>query len=315
MENNEFENIDQMEFDTFSSTKTNISDLNKEIDNLNNELFYNYDYDGFKEFINKEEKEESAFLKKIRSFSFFGIKYLLTSSLIFVLLLLTTNYQAYINVFNSYIKKDEMQQMSNSIVNSVKASNITNSEKDGDISKEKKDSDVLNNSLKSFINLKDEKPTLDIDITPYDNRVIIPNIGKNIPLIDIKNRTVSGQNELNDIFMKELENGVIRYPGSVKPGEIGNTFIFGHSSNFPWIKGEYNDVFSLLDNVGINDEVVVYYNQKKFVYKINKKNIISPGNVSIFKGNKTKAQVMIMTCRPIGTTLNRLVLTGELVKE
>gem|GEM_PF-5463174 len=45
MENNEFENIDQMEFDTFSSTKTNISDLNKEIDNLNNELFYNYDYE------------------------------------------------------------------------------------------------------------------------------------------------------------------------------------------------------------------------------------------------------------------------------
>lgn len=315
MENNEFENIDQMEFDTFSSTKTNISDLNKEIDNLNNELFYNYDYDWFKEFINKEEKEESAFLKKIRSFSFFWIKYLLTSSLIFVLLLLTTNYQAYINVFNSYIKKDEMQQMSNSIVNSVKASNITNSEKDGDISKEKKDSDVLNNSLKSFINLKDEKPTLDIDITPYDNRVIIPNIWKNIPLIDIKNRTVSGQNELNDIFMKELENGVIRYPWSVKPGEIWNTFIFWHSSNFPWIKWEYNDVFSLLDNVWINDEVVVYYNQKKFVYKINKKNIISPWNVSIFKGNKTKAQVMIMTCRPIWTTLNRLVLTWELVKE
>gem|GEM_PF-3524027 len=96
--------------------------------------------------------------------------------MIFVLLLLTTNYQAYINVFNSYIKKDEMQQMRNSIVNSVKASNITNSEKDGDNSKEKKDSDVLNNSLKSFVNLKDENPTLDIDITPYDNRVIIPTI-------------------------------------------------------------------------------------------------------------------------------------------
>jgi sortase (surface protein transpeptidase) len=36
--------------------------------------------------------------------------------------------------------------------------------------------------------------------------------------------------------MKELEKGVIRYPGSAKPGEDGASFIFGHSSNFPWIK-------------------------------------------------------------------------------
>jgi sortase (surface protein transpeptidase) len=36
--------------------------------------------------------------------------------------------------------------------------------------------------------------------------------------------------------MKELENGIIRYPGSAKPGEDGISFIFGHSSNFPWVK-------------------------------------------------------------------------------
>jgi hypothetical protein len=37
-------------------------------------------------------------------------------------------------------------------------------------------------------------------------------MGKNIPLLDIKNRSINGQNELNEIFMEELENGVIRYP-------------------------------------------------------------------------------------------------------
>jgi sortase (surface protein transpeptidase) len=36
--------------------------------------------------------------------------------------------------------------------------------------------------------------------------------------------------------MKELQNGVIRYPGSAKPGDEGNSFIFGHSSNFPWVE-------------------------------------------------------------------------------
>jgi hypothetical protein len=55
---------------------------------------------------------------------------------------------------------------------------------------------------------------------------VIPKIGKNIPLLDIKQQTVSGHDELNNIFMKELENGVIRYPGSAKPGQNGNAFIF-----------------------------------------------------------------------------------------
>jgi len=77
---------------------------------------------------------------------------------------------------------------------------------------------------------------LNIEITPYENRVIIPKIGKNIPLIDITQKKVTGVDELNNIFMEELEKGIIRYPGSAKPGENGNSFIFGHSSNFPCIE-------------------------------------------------------------------------------
>jgi LPXTG-site transpeptidase (sortase) family protein len=83
--------------------------------------------------------------------------------------------------------------------------------------------------------------------------------------------------------MKELENGVIRYPGSAKPGNDGNTFIFGHSSNFPWIKGDYNDVFALLDHVENGDEIIIYYNQKKFKYKINRKDVVTPGDVSVLE--------------------------------
>jgi LPXTG-site transpeptidase (sortase) family protein len=115
--------------------------------------------------------------------------------------------------------------------------------------------------------------------------------------------------------MSELEKWVVRYPWSVKPGEIWNSFIFWHSSNFPWVNWEYNDVFSLLNNVTNWDDIIIYYNQKKYVYTIKQKNVISPWNVSIFKWNKTKAQVMIMTCWPIWTTLNRLVVTWELKKD
>lgn len=285
---------------------------------------YENDYIILKSYLNEEKTEEievEVEIKKTKLISFKNIKnslsfltkYLLTSFSIFVLLMITSNYKAYINIANSYLKKDEMAQTNNSLLNSVKATNITNTKKEE--TKEKKATANLNNSLKSFVDLKVEKPSLDIDITPYDNRIVIPKIWKNVPLVDIKNRTISWQSELQNIFMSELENWVVRYPWSVKPWEIWNSFIFWHSSNFPWIKWDYNDVFATLNNVTYNDEIIIYYNQKKYVYTVKQRSIISPWNVSIFKANKTKAQVMIMTCRPVGTTLNRLVLTWELKEE
>ena len=155
---------------------------------------------------------------------------------------------------------------------------------------------------------------LNIEMTPYSNRIIIPKIGKNIPLIEIKDQKVESQKALNDIFMTELEQGIVRYPSSAQPGEKGNSFIFGHSSNFPWMKGEYNDVFSNLDQIVLDDEIIVYYEQKKYTYKIREKKVISPGDVSILKRNNNKKEITLMTCWPIGTTLNRLIVTGELVE-
>jgi len=114
--------------------------------------------------------------------------------------------------------------------------------------------------------------------------------------------------------MKELEKGIIRYPGSAKPGENGSSFIFGHSSNFPWIKWDYNDVFSLLDKVVYNDEVIVYYWQEKYTYKIKEKKVITPWDVSVLERNKDKSEITLMTCWPIWTTLNRLIVTWELIE-
>lgn len=297
----------------------NSSSLDFKSDLSYSDKLYQNDYIFLKNLLNNDEevKEEIQKIKtritfwKIKGSLSFLTKYILTSFWIFLLLMATSNYKAYINIASSYLKKEEVAKTSDSILNSVKATNITNTKKD-DTKKTSKDDENLNNSLKSFVNLKEEKPSLDIDITPYENRIIIPKIWKNIPLVDVANRTISWQNELQEIFMKELEKWVVRYPWSVKPWEIWNSFIFWHSSNFPWIKWDYNDIFSTLNNVKFWDEVIIYYNQKKYVYTVKQRNIINPWNVSIFKWNRSKAQVMIMTCRPIWTTLNRLVLTWEL---
>ena len=114
--------------------------------------------------------------------------------------------------------------------------------------------------------------------------------------------------------MQELENGVIRYPGSSTPWNDWTTFIFWHSSNFPWIKWDYNDVFALLDKVEFDDEIIIYYNQKKYIYKIREKKVISPWDVWVLERNKKKSELTLMTCWPIWTTLNRLIVVWDIVE-
>jgi LPXTG-site transpeptidase (sortase) family protein len=115
--------------------------------------------------------------------------------------------------------------------------------------------------------------------------------------------------------MKELEDWVVRYPWSSEPWRKWNTFIFGHSSNYPWIKWDYNDVFSLLWQVNLWDEIVSYYWQKKYKYRIIEKKVITPWNVSILKREKNKSELTLMTCWPVWTTINRLIVIWELIEE
>ena len=250
---------------------------------------------------------------RLLSSTIFMAKYIATSTWIFLVLLLWTNYTSYYNIAKSYVMKEQVEQTKNWLINSVEAAKISNTEEETKNLDTDENEEAL--SAKRYKKELDSQDiNLDIDITTLENRIIIPKMGRNIPLLDIKNRNISWQNELEDIFMKELENWVIRYPGSAKPGEEGLTFIFWHSSNFPWLKWDYNSIFATLDRVMIWDEVIIYYNQKKYTFKIKERTIIKPGDVNILKRNKNKSEVAIMTCWPIGTTLNRFVIIGELTE-
>lgn len=288
-------------------------ELEKNLNSLDEKkLQNNYIYEII---IVEKEKNKSLNLKNTFLFTF---KYLATSLLIFGVLLIWTNYNAYINIAKWYLFKWEIEKESKSILNSVEASNLKDkinekTKEETEKQEEKEDNTYL--SLKKYKKELNEKNIdLNIEITPYENRIVIPKLGKNIPLVDIKNQRVDSEHELENIFMKELENWVVRYPGSAIPGENWNTFIFGHSSNFPWMKWDYNEVFSNLNFLENWDEVIIYYWQKKFIYKIKEKKVIKPGDVSVLKRSPEKKELSIMTCWPIWTTLNRLVVIWEITE-
>ena len=333
-ENNFFEVSSSVETETISISNFDNEILNEKVEKetIQEEIIEMYE-ETIQEEIEKiksettdyrEENIKETIVEKKSNFIeniLFFFKYITTSALIFIVLLATTNYSAYTNIAKSYFFKEEMQRTEVSIISSVEAAKITTTIKEKKeilkkIASEDKNTEKSKYSIKklaSGVSKADFK--LDIEITPYENRIIIPKIWKNIPMLDIKNQTITWPKELENIFMKELENGIIRYPGSTKPWKEWNTFVFWHSSNFPWIKWDYNDVFSLLDNVSYGDEIIMYYDQKKYVYKIKEKKVITPWDVEILKRDNKKDELTLMTCWPIWTTLNRLIVIWEFVEE
>ncbi len=116
----------------------------------------------------------------------------------------------------------------------------------------------------------------------------------------------------SDSVSAGLQNGLIQIDGTALPGEIGNVFITGHSSNYAWAKGDYNSVFSLLDKLVSGDSVALRYQDKNFVYVVKEKKVVASDEISVM--NPTKQPVLtLMTCWPIGTSLKRLVVIANQV--
>jgi len=60
-------------------------------------------------------------------------------------------------------------------------------------------------SPKKLVPLK-SNVNLDVEVVPYENRIMIPKIGKNIPLVDVDSRRGNLDfTNLETLFMKELE--------------------------------------------------------------------------------------------------------------
>jgi LPXTG-site transpeptidase (sortase) family protein len=158
-------------------------------------------------------------------------------------------------------------------------------------------------------------PSANFSVTPYENRIIIPKLGKNIPLVDVDHSSNVKYGDMQNIFMEELKKWVVRYPGTARPGEFGNAFIFWHSSNYPWVVSEYNDVFALIDTLKKGDDIIVYYDQKKYTYRISDRAIVDPGDTKVLSArDPKKKEISLMTCWPVGTTLERYIIFGELVQ-
>lgn len=150
-------------------------------------------------------------------------------------------------------------------------------------------------------------------VGPPDNRLIIPKLNLNVPIEVPPNTDLLKEDwaALEEDIQSSLENGVVHYPGTARPGQAGNFFVTGHSSYFPWAPGKFKSVFARLGELNVGDEYWVYYGGDKFRYVIEGKKEIKPSDVSVLDQPISKRMGTLMTCTPIGTTLRRLILTAK----
>jgi len=152
-----------------------------------------------------------------------------------------------------------------------------------------------------------------LGVAPPDNRLIVPKMGKNVPLVEATDAALHRGDWKT--FEKDVQDalryGVVRYPGTAEPGEPGNVFITGHSAYLPWDWGHYKEVFALLSMLEPGDEYSIYYRGDLHRYRVLKKFEVLPKDVSVLEQPGDKYLSTLMTCTPIGTTLRRLIVQGE----
>lgn len=218
-------------------------------------------------------------------------KFLLTTAIIFSVTFLAINWPAYSKIFSNWFN-DLNGTSDTSPLKEFSSTSIAKAEDD-----------------------KSEIPPLNLEVIPPGTRIIIPRLGSNVPIVSVSDEKLLTRNwgGLEKDIQDALRSGVVHYPGTPYPNQSGNVVLTGHSSYYPWDPGRFKDVFAVLHQAEIGDEIIVFHNQKKYFYKITSINKVLPTEVNVL-GDSGDDRLTLITCTPIGTNLKRLIVTAKPVK-
>lgn len=142
-------------------------------------------------------------------------------------------------------------------------------------------------------------------------RLVIDSIGVDAPIV------FSASEDETSIF-KSLENGVVNYARTAKPGAGGTSLILGHSSAYPWYRGKYGSVFALLGKLKPGDKFYVQYDDGRlFIYTVSRSIVFSPLEGDAKLGNLARADgptLILVSCWPVGTSYLRIAVRAEQVQ-
>mgnify|MGYP001563766702 CR=1 FL=1 len=215
--------------------------------------------------------------------------------LLFLFFFIIVNFPAYWKQIDYLFKTNILKNgYKNRNINLTSLAKNTPSDKQLDQLKKQKEEEMLIEVKKAF----------DIQLASLigENQIIVPKISLKAPIVwnsDSKN------------ILSDLKKGVAHYKGTGLPGQSkSNIFITGHSSNFIWDDGKYKQVFALIDKLENSDRIYLVYNNNPYIFSVEAKRVVSPKSVEVLNP-QDHSLVSLMTCYPVGTTLNRMIVQAR----
>ncbi len=148
-------------------------------------------------------------------------------------------------------------------------------------------------SLSAFPKL----PVVENKPLPKDNRLLIPSIGVDMPILEGPTQKVL------DL------GGIWHIPNTSDPTKGGNIVLSGH--RWQYLPPSSTTLY-LLDKVENGQPAIIYWQGQEYIYKITGREIVSPDRVDILQ-NTPEPKLTIFTCTPLFSTKQRLVLFGDLI--
>lgn len=139
---------------------------------------------------------------------------------------------------------------------------------------------------------------------PEDGQAVVQ---LQIPSIGVDYIVVEG------VAVNDLKKGPGRFAESVLPGQLGNAAIAGHRTT-------HGAPFYKLDHLDAGDTIVITYPPigdqpgPQFTYVVTETDIVSPKDYAavVPTTDPTKATLVLVTCHPIRTASQRMVVHAEL---
>lgn len=122
-----------------------------------------------------------------------------------------------------------------------------------------------------------------------------------IPAIEVDAPVVQGDG------WEQLKKGVGQLIGTPNPGQSGNLVLSAHNDIF-------GQIFRYLDRLENGDEIIVYTNQRAYVYKVNQTRIVEPTQVEVLASTQEPV-VTLISCYPYLVDNQRIVVTAILDTE
>jgi len=146
---------------------------------------------------------------------------------------------------------------------------------------------------------------------PHYQAILDKGFSISIPKINASARVIPAVDPWREsVYRSALQKGVAQAKGTSLPGQKGTIFLFAHSSDLPWRMTRYNTPFLRLGELKTNDLIIIVYNGKQFYYHVINQKIVWPNEIQYLTYNK-KDQLILQTCYPIGTSLQRLLIFAQ----